>query len=331
MLKVLVTGGSSYIGMHCLAQLIEKGYDVKTTVRSNKKADLVKSDLEKHLNKSIEIDVSMADLLKDDGWDDAVKGVDAIFHVAGPYPLNAEGDEQDHIKPHVEGTLRVLNAAKKHSINRVILTSSAATVWMGVPGDEDLDETKWTDVNRENVPPYQKGKTLGEKAAWDFAKLNKEIQLTSILPQLVFGPGIGDHLDATSMKMFNMIAKKEMPVAPKMKAGLVDVRDVAKMHIAALENDESVGRRFIVCSQPYWFKEIGQKFIDLGYKGPTFEPPNFLIKLLSNVDKTLKNILPVLGLDFRFDLEPSKKILGYKPIPLDKTISDQGEYLRSLE
>ena len=103
------------------------------------------------------------------------------------------------------------------------------------------------------------------------------------------------------------------------------------MHIAALENDESIGRRFIVCSQPFWYKEMSEKLIELGYNGPTFEPPNFLVRFMSIFDPAVKSIVDILGLDFRFDLSPAEKILGYKPISVDKTFSDNGEYLKSLE
>ena len=258
-------------------------------------------------------------------------GVDAVFHVAGPYDLSPQGPAEDHIRPHEEGTIRVLNAAKNKNVKRVILTSTAGTVWMGTPLVESLGESNWNDLSRKNLSPYMKGKTLGERAAWDFVEKNKDINFTSILPQLVFGPGIGDHRECSTMKMFNMFAKKELPIAPKMKAGISDVRDVAKMHIAALENDESIGRRFIVCSQPFWYKEMSEKLIELGYNGPTFEPPNFLVRFMSIFDPAVKSIVDILGLDFRFDLSPAEKILGYKPISVDKTFSDNGEYLKSLE
>ena len=331
MKKILVTGGNSYIGKHCIAQLIDKKYSVKTTVRSKEKANQLNLDLTKYLKRDTKIEYVVADLLVDDGWDEAMDNIDAVFHVAGPYDLSPQGPAEDHIRPHEEGTIRVLNAAKNKNVKRVILTSTAGTVWMGTPLVESLDESNWNDVSRKNLSPYMKGKTLGERAAWDFVEKNKDINFTSILPQLVFGPGIGDHRECSTMKMFNMFAKKELPIAPKMKAGISDVRDVAKMHIAALENDESIGRRFIVCSQPFWYKEMSEKLIELGYNGPTFEPPNFLVRFMSIFDPAVKSIVDILGLDFRFDLSPAEKILGYKPISVDKTFSDNGEYLKSLE
>ena len=331
MKKVLLTGGSSYIGKHIIAQLIERKIEVHSTLRDIKKSKLVLSDLEKYFNKKISVNFFEADLTKEKGWNDAISGCDAIIHVAGPYPMNYTGNENDQIKPHTEGTLRILNLAKSNGVNRVILTSSVAATWMGIPGDKDVNETKWTNENIKDIDAYIKSKTLKEKAAWDFASKNESLKLTTILPPWVLGPGIGNHLEATSFKLFNAVAKKEMPVAPPFKFGLVDVRDVAKMHIAALKNDDSIGKRIIVAENTYWFKEIAQKLIDIGYDAPTFSPPAFIVKFLAKFDPTLKGIQPIIGLDYKINSEPARAILGYKPIPIDQTINDTSNYIKSLQ
>ena len=154
MKKILVTGATSYIGKHCIAELLKKKYDVRATVRDLNKVGQIKSDLKEYLNKEINIEFFETDLLKDEGWNSAIKGSDAIMHVAGPYPISFEGPEEDQIKPHEEGTLRVLRFAKSNDVERVIMTSSIAAVWMGTPGDKDLDETKWTDESIKNIDPY---------------------------------------------------------------------------------------------------------------------------------------------------------------------------------
>ena len=162
MKKILVTGGTSYIGKHCIAHLLEKQYDVKATIRDIKNAESVKADLQKYLKKDINLKFFEADLLKDNGWDKAIENCDAIMHVAGPYPMNFEGPEEDQIKPHEEGTLRILKLAKSNNVQRVVLTSSIAAVWMGIPGDKDLDESKWTNENIKHIDPYIKSKTIKE-------------------------------------------------------------------------------------------------------------------------------------------------------------------------
>ena len=331
MKKILVTGGTSYIGKHCIAHLLEKQYDVRASIRNIKNAESVRTDLQKYLKKDIKLKFFEADLLKDKGWDRAIENCEAIMHVAGPYPMNFEGPEEDQIKPHEEGTLRILKLAKSNNVERVILTSSIAAVWMGIPGDRDLDESKWTNEKIKHIDPYIKSKTIKEKAAWDYVSKNKSIKLTTILPPVVLGPGIGDHMHTTSMKFFNIIAKREMPIAPPIKFGMVDVRDVAKMHVAALENNESIGKRFIVSENTYWAKEFANKLIEIGYNAPTFSPPAFLVKFMTNFDKTLRMVKPVIGLDYNIDSSSARSVLGFDPIPFNKTVLDTSEYVKSIE
>ena len=331
MKKILVTGGTSYIGKHCIAHLLEKQYDVRASIRNIKNAESVRTDLQKYLKKDIKLKFFEADLLKDKGWDRAIENCEAIMHVAGPYPMNFEGPEEDQIKPHEEGTLRILKLAKSNNVERVILTSSIAAVWMGIPGDRDLDESKWTNEKIKHIDPYIKSKTIKEKAAWDYVSKNKSIKLTTILPPVVLGPGIGDHMHTTSMKFFNIIAKREMPIAPPIKFGMVDVRDVAKMHVAALEKNESIGKRFIVSENTYWAKEFANKLIEIGYNAPTFSPPAFLVKFMTNFDKTLRMVKPVIGLDYNIDSSSARSVLGFDPIPFNKTVLDTSDYVKSLE
>ena len=331
MKKILVTGGTSYIGKHCIAHLLEKQYDVRASIRNIKNAGSVRIDLQKYLKKDVKLKFFEADLLKDKGWDRAIENCEAIMHVAGPYPMNFEGPEEDQIKPHEEGTLRILKLAKSNNVERVILTSSIAAVWMGIPGDRDLDESKWTNEKIKHIDPYIKSKTIKEKAAWDYVSKNKSIKLTTILPPVVLGPGIGDHMHTTSMKFFNIIAKREMPIAPPIKFGMVDVRDVAKMHVAALENNESIGKRFIVSENTYWAKEFANKLIEIGYNAPTFSPPAFLVKFMTNFDKTLRMVKPVIGLDYNIDSSSARSVLGFDPIPFNKTVLDTSDYVKSLE
>ena len=331
MKKILVTGGTSYIGKHCIAHLLKKKYDVRASIRNIKNAESVRIDLQKYLKKDVKLKFFEADLLKDEGWDRAIENCEAIMHVAGPYPMNFEGPEEDQIKPHEEGTLRILKLAKSNNVERVILTSSIAAVWMGIPGDRDLDESKWTNEKIKHIDPYIKSKTIKEKAAWDYVSKNKSIKLTTILPPVVLGPGIGDHMHTTSMKFFNIIAKREMPIAPPIKFGMVDVRDVAKMHVAALEKNESIGKRFIVSENTYWAKEFANKLIEIGYNAPTFSPPAFLVKFMTNFDKTLRMVKPVIGLDYNIDSSSARSVLGFDPIPFNKTVLDTSDYVKSLE
>ena len=122
-----------------------------------------------------------------------------------------------------------------------------------------------------------------------------------------------------------------MPIAPPIKFGMVDVRDVAKMHIAALENDESIGKRFIISEGTYWAKEFAKKLVELGYNAPTLTPPAFLVKFMTNFDKTLKMVRPVIGLDYNINSNSAKSLLGFDPIPFNKTVKDTSIYVKAIE
>ena len=334
MKNILVTGGTSYIGKHVIAQLIEKSYSVRTTVRDKGKVEEIKSDIEKHLNKQISLDVHIADLLKDDGWEDALKGCDAIIHVAGPFPMSYEGGEKELTGPHQDGAMRVFRFAKDLGINRIVLTSSVASIWNDSTVEDTvryIDETAWSNLNDDNLDAYTKGKALKEKAAWNFVAENDSIKLTTILPSVVLGPGIGSPVRRGSMEYMLMLINKEMPVAPPLKHGIVDVRDVAKMHIAALENDESIGKRLIITENTYWVRELSEMLNKHAHKAPTFTPPVFLVKFLANFDKTIKPVKPLLGIDISFNTEVAKSVLKYDPIPIEKTIEDTCNFLSSYK
>ena len=334
MKSILVTGGTSFIGKHVIAQLLEKEYYVKTTVRDKSKSDQIISDLKEHLKKDISIEFFEADLLRDDGWNDAIKGCDAIIHVAGPFPMSYEGGEKELTGPHEDGALRVFRFAKENGIKRIVLTSSVASIWMDSTIEDTvryIDESNWTNLSDTNLDAYTKGKALKEKAAWDFVAENDSIKLTTILPSVVLGPGIGSPVRRGSMEYMLMLINKEMPVAPPLKHGVCDVRDVAKMHIAALENDKSIGKRMIITENAYWVKEVCQMLNKHGHKAPTFTPPVFLVKFLANFDKTIKPVKPLLGVDVNFNTETSKSILGYNPIPIEQTIKDTCDFLAKYE
>ena len=330
MKKILVTGANGYIAKHVIADLYKRQYSVRGTVRDLSYSEVIKQDIEKHLNSSIDIEFVQASLDKDDGWDEAVKGCDAILHTASPFPINYIKDENELILPAKEGTLRVLNAAKLNSINRVIITSSNAAVYAGNKHINEFDETIWTNIDAKGVRAYTKSKTIAEKAAWDFISKNSSITLTTINPVLVWGPGLGNHLSSASLGIFKILMKKEMPMVPKIKMPIVDVRDVSKAHVDALENKGSYNKRFLVCENTYWFKDVCAKLKSIGINAPSIVAPSLLIKFLSLFDKKLKEITPFLNYDFNINSKQAKTVLGFKPIKFEKTLEDTYKYLNEL-
>ena len=327
MKKICVTGAAGFVAMATIAELIKDGYKVKGTLRNTNQSSQVKTDLEEHLNKTIDIDFIKADLTQDEGWDEAVSGCDAIMHVASPFPAKAPKNSDDILIPAIGGTTRVLNAAAQSGIDRVVMTSSNAAIWFGNFNETHYDESTWSNINHNGIDDYTKSKTLAEKKAWELAEQNQQIKLTSINPSVVWGPGIGNHLKSTSLGLFKMIIKKEMPVVPNMKIPFVDIRDVAKMHVSALKVDDAVGKRFLITNEPAWMINFCNQVRDLGYEAPNKVAPNFMMKLISLVDSSMKPTIPMLGHDYFLNTYQAREILDFDPIPVETTIRDTASYL----
>ena len=246
MTTVLLTGASGYIGKHITLQLLNQGYKVRASVRKLSKSAEVRDAVFPHLADSSNLDSRLTfvelDLEKDSGWSDALNGIDVLLHTASPFPLVSPKDENDLIRPAVEGTLRALRAAKNSGVKRVILTSSVAAIYgRELPsGVESYDETMWTDINHPvGSVAYTKSKTLAEKAAWDFIKSDApEIALTTINPVLVLGAPLDKNF-GSSISLVERILNGKDPMLPDLKFAIVDVRDVATMHVDAIKNDSN--------------------------------------------------------------------------------------------
>ena len=242
--KVLVTGITGYIGEHCAAELLREGYEVVGTVRSLAKADVTRNAISK-VAQTDNLTYVEADLLSDKGWNEAMKGCSFVLHVASPFFLKEPQNENELVAPAVEGTLRVIEAAKSAGVKRLVLTSSTFAIIAGKEtGKYGPDD--WSDTNM-NIGAYAKSKTLAERAAWAAVK-GSNLELTVINPGAVFGPPIGSKDGAQNVAMMaDMIAGK-MPMIPDMAMGMVDVRDVAKLHVAAMTKSGASGKRFIACT-----------------------------------------------------------------------------------
>ena len=328
MKKILITGGTSYIGKHCIAQLLKKKYQVRTTVRDLSKTHTISLDIENYLQSKIELEFIKADLTNDNGWKEAVKGCDAILHVASPFPRNFKGEKSDLIIPARDGTKRVLRAARDNEVYRLIITSSNAAISGGQPNIFTFNENNWTNLESENLSAYSISKTLAEKEVWNFANRYKEMKLTTINPALVLGPGIGEQSNSASIQIFKMLLNREIPFIPDIYISIVDVRDVAKMHISALENINSIGKRFLLCENVYRIKKLSLKLIELGYQAPTLVVPSFFVKLASLFDNRINEIMPLLGKSYEINSNLAKEQLGFKPIPMCDTLKDMAAYLR---
>ncbi|HTF31912.1 MAG TPA: aldehyde reductase, partial [Flavitalea sp.] len=247
---VLVTGGTGFVGIHTILQLLQQGYTVKTTLRSLYKKDSIVNALKDGgLTDLQNLSFFEADLTADAGWDEAVKDCGYILHLASPFPLVEPEDENELIIPARDGSLRVLKAAQKAGVKRVVLTSSFAAIGYSIdPKDHIFTEEDWTD---ENAPlrPYIKSKTVAEKAAWEFLKNHGgDLELTVVNPVGIFGPIIGDIVPASFEGVIQALIECTVTESPAFTFGVVDVRDVADIHIKAMLHPDANGQRFLATS-----------------------------------------------------------------------------------
>lgn len=312
--RVLVTGISGYIGQHCAAELLRQGFEVVGTIRSRSKADATKSAIA-NVASIQNLSFSEADLLSDDGWSDAMKGCSHVLHIASPFLLAEPKYEEELIGPAVEGTKRVISAAQRAGVKRLVLTSSTFAIIAGKEtgryGPED-----WSDTSA-NIGAYAKSKTLAERAAWELAK-GGDMELTVINPGAVFGPSLGAKIDGQSVAMMTKMIKGKVPMIPDMAMGMVDVRDVAKLHVSAMTASAGAGKRFIACTaEPVEMATLAKVLRDAGYKkAPSIKAPTFLLKLMSLFDREAKGMLPFIGKKVALDNSATLKVLNWKPTPM---------------
>ena len=336
MTRVLITGASGYIGKHITLQLLNQGYSVRASVRNLAKSAEVRAAVAPHLLDSGTLDSQLTfvelDLEKDSGWEQALEGIDVLVHTASPFPLASPKDENELIRPAVEGTLRALNAAKIAGVTRVILTSSVAAIYgRELPSGADAyDETMWTDTEHPvGRGAYTKSKTLAEQAAWNFVKSDAPgIELTTINPVLVLGAPLDKNF-GSSISLVERILNGKDPMLPDLKFAIVDVRDVAKMHVDAIKNAATKGERIIASAETKSFIEIA-KLLKSTYpksKVKAAKAPTFVIKFLSIFDGTIKAILPQLGKPMNVSGAKALKMLGITFIPADITIRESADYL----
>jgi len=312
--RVLVTGITGYIGQHCAAELLRQGYEVVGTIRSRSKADTTRSAIARAADVE-NLSFAEADLLSDKGWSEAMKGCTYVLHVASPFLMAEPKDENELIAPAVEGTRRVIGAAQLAGVKRLVLTSSTFAIIAGKdsgqygPGD-------WSDTDA-NIGAYAKSKTLAERAAWESAK-GGNMELTVINPGAVFGPSLGAKIDGQSVAMMTKMITGKIPMIPDMAMGMVDVRDVAKLHVAAMTAKGAAGKRFIACTaEPVEMATVAQVLREAGYKkAPSMKAPTFLLKFMSKFDPEAKGMLPFIGRKASYDNSATFNVLKWKPTPM---------------
>lgn len=330
---VLVTGGSGYLGGWCLVELLRRGYRVRTTVRDISREAEVRARLEPEVDAGENLSVLAADLLSDEGWDEAVQGCDYVLHVASPFPPRQPKDPDELIVPAREGTLRVLGAALDVGVRRVVVTSSVAAVGGSTNhASAPLTEADWTNSDHPKLTPYTRSKTIAERAAWEFVEeRGAKEKLAVVNPGAILGPVLSDDR-SYSLELIERLLKG-MPGTPRIGFSIVDVRDVADLHIRAMTTPEAGGERFIAVARFQWLSEVAAVLRDqLGpdaAKVPKRNVPDLVVRGMGIFDSGVRSIAGQLGRKVEMSSAKAETQLGWSPRPVEDTVADCGRSLVS--
>jgi dihydroflavonol-4-reductase len=334
MAKVLVTGATGFIAGHVILQLLDAGHEVRGTARSTSSATKLNETLSKYAGRPIAIELVAANLEHDQGWAEAVAGMDYVQHVASPFPTGVPKDPEDLIRPARDGALRVLRAAKAAGVKRVVLTSSMAAIAYGWGNKRPavLTEEHWSNPdNLKDNTAYTRSKTIAERAAWDYVEgEGKGLELAVINPAAVLGPVMSGDLSA-SLELLTMPLSGKVPAVPRIGFGIVDVRDVAAAQVAAMTIPGAAGERFLV-SQPFmWFSDVADvlraTYPAYAKKIPKGTMPDFMLRLVAIFNPTLKQVIPELGRERQISNEKAKRVLGWQPHTAKEAIIDGAKSL----
>ena len=326
---ILVTGGSGFVGSWCIVEALRAGYAVRTTLRDLAREPALRTAIASQTSETGRLTVFKADLTADAGWAEAMAGCDFVLHVASPLGHGATKDRMSLVGPARDGTLRVLKAAANAGVKRVVMTSAAAAARPPLAQDIISDETIWADPDDPQFDAYRVSKILAEKAGWDFiSREGKGLQLTTILPGAVFGPALVADISG-SVGIIGGLLKGEPRALPRLGFWVVDVRDLAALHVQAISAPKAAGERFIAAGEFLWMEEIANILREgLGVSAknvPTRRLPGFLVKLLVPFSPQVKSVAPLIGRRFRLTSDKARRTLGFSPRPVRQTIIDCGE------
>lgn len=334
--RVLVTGGSGFLGSHVILGLLQAGHAVNTTLRDPRREAEVRAMIARGGQVAGDrLGVFEADLVQDRGWDRAMAGCSHVIHVASPFPQGVPKDEDALIVPAREGTLRVLRAARAAGVRRVVMTSSFAAIGYGHARRGQLfTEADWTDVSGADVQPYIKSKTLAERAGWDFVAREPDApELSVINPVGIFGPVLGPDLSSSVAIVKRML--EGMSAVPRVHFGVVDVRDLATLHLMAMQAAQARGQRFLAVGDGltslHAVAQILRRHLGpAAGRVPRRQTPDWLLRLAAPFRPEARAVLPQLGILRHSSSAKARSLLGWQPRPLEETIVETARSLLAL-
>jgi len=330
--RVLVTGVSGFIGSHVTERLLAKGYDVRGTVRNKAKGSKIVDALAANGCDVSRLELVEANLASDDGWADAVNDCRYIQHIASPLPHDAPKEREALVPEARAGAQRVLEHGFSAGAERIVLTSSIAAM-IGQPGKGakmTITEDDWSDPDWRRMSSYPISKTRAEKSAWAYVEAQglKE-KLTVINPGVVFGPDTYGNAGA-SLGILKAMMIGKFPRVPKMGVPLIDVRDCASIHVAAMTAKDAGGRRLLATGQTIWFHEIAA-ILRAQYpqlKGlPKGEIPNFIVRVMALFDDRMQALLSDIGTFHEADAAYVSTLTHVIPRPAKEAILAGAESL----
>jgi nucleoside-diphosphate-sugar epimerase len=329
--KVLLTGVSGFLGGHVALALLASGYAVRGSLRDLGKSEHVRATLAKAGADVARLEFVKLDLLNEDGWSEAARGCRYLAHTASPFVLKMPADKMELIRPAVEGTERALRAALQSGVERMVLTSSMAAIAYGHERSRTAPFTAadWTNLDGPGGNAYTESKTRAERRAWEIMKeAGRESDLATINPSAILGPLL-DEDPGTSATLVIRLLNGGFPALPRLAFAIVDVRDVAAAHVAALADPVSGGRRFPMGQGPLFLKEAAEilrrRFPERASKIPRRELPDWAVRLYALFDSEVRGIVGELGVMRRPDSSDAVALLKRQLIPPEEAAVATGE------
>ncbi len=329
---ILVTGASGFIAKYCIAEALARGYRVRGSLRHMGRQDEVRAAVGERGDRLTFVE---ADLTSDDGWEAAARDCRHVLHVASPFPLRQPRDREGLVPIARNGTLRVLRAAVAARVERIVVTSSVAAIFYGHSTREGrvFTEADWSNPDAPNISPYAISKTRAERAAWQFMETSVgETGLIALNPGGVYGPA-HDRTIETSGDIISLMLRGRAPLVPRVGVAIVDVRDIAAAHVAALEKPGIVGRRCILASEGMSLLDIGrilaEEFPDRRFL-PRGELPDFLVRIAGLFDATARNASAEIGVVPQFSNAIARETLGIRFRPAREALVAMAKSLITL-